>query len=438
MKNKTPKTKIYLMAVTALLSTVTISGVAVAATSSTTVTAPALGAASTFGLLGQTISNSDPTFVSGDVGFGSGGETSPPTITNGSSYPNDAAYNNAELALGSVISSANSQTPTSTGNLDISGQTLHPGVYAFPGAGNIQATPALTLSGAGVYIFQITGAFNTVAGTVITLANGATPCDVFWVVGGATTLGANTTFEGTIMSAAAITVGANSTVNGRILSETATMISTDHITVPPCATGTTVTGSTYGTVTGSTYPTGSTPSTPTITSPTPPTVTPPATVTTVTPPATVTTVTPPATVTTVTPPATVTTVTPPATVTTVTPPATVTTVTPPATVTTVTPPVTVTTVTPPVTVTTVKPPVVTKTKKQAVTTVKAPVVTPVTLKITSVVAKKPTVVKHSQSSVAGATSPVTGIPAAWELAEGFAVMAFGGLMTVLFRRRRRQ
>ena len=387
------------MAVTALLSTVTISGLAVAATSSTTVTAPALGVASTFGLIGQTISNSDPTFVSGDVGFGSGGETSPPTITNGSSYPNDAEYNNANLALVSAISSANSQTPTSTGNLDISGQTLNPGVYAFPGAGNIQRVPALTLSGAGVYIFQITGAFNTVAGTVITLANGATPCDVFWVVGGATTLGANTTFEGTIMSAAAITVGANSTVNGRILSETATTISTDHITVPPCATN--ATGATVGTVTGSTYPTGSTPSTPTITSPTPPTVT---------------------------------TVTPPTTVTTVTPPVTVTTVTPPATVTTVKPPTTPTV--PTANGKAIKPPVVTKTTKQAVTTVKAPAVTPVTLKIASVVAKKSTEAKHAQSVVAGATSPVTGIPVVWELVEGFAVVALGGLMTVLFRRRR--
>ncbi|MCY0876041.1 MAG: ice-binding family protein [Firmicutes bacterium] len=334
---------LYFMAVTAVISTVAFSGTALAASAST-VTAPQLGAASQFALLGQTISNSDPTFVSGDVGFGAGGITSAPTITNGASFASDAEYQSATLALVGAISEADSQLPTSTGNLDISGQTLSPGVYAFSGAGNIVASPSLTLSGAGVYIFQISGAFNTVAGTVITLENGATACDVFWVVGGATTLGANTQFEGTIMSPAAITVGANSTIVGRVLSETATTVSTDHITVPPCANMPTTTGSTTGSGT-TTTPTTTTTTTPTTTTTTPTTTTTTPTTTTTTPTTTTT--------------------------------------------------------------------------------------TPTTVTATVPTAKTPTT-----TYVAGATSPVTGIPVMRDLIEGLAVLAFGALITLMFKKRR--
>lgn len=68
----------------------------------------------------------------------------------------------------------------------------------------------MTLDGAGTYIFRPTGALGTTAGSSVIL-NGASECDVFWAPTAATTLGANSTFIGTVIDAAGITIG--NTVN---------------------------------------------------------------------------------------------------------------------------------------------------------------------------------------------------------------------------------
>jgi hypothetical protein len=259
-------------------------------TSASTTTAPNLRSVSTFGLLGATTTVTVQTAVYGNLG--SGGQTGSATVTGSTYIAPDPAYTTAFIDLGTAINEADAQTTTSTVITDIGGLTLTPGVYTSTGAVNIGSN--MTLSGNGVYIFQINGAFTTAAGTRVTLTNGADECSIFWVANVAT-IGANSTLEGTLMSKSAITLGDTSVTDGRILAQTAVTANAANtvITVPSCATPPTVTP-------------------PTVTPPTvtPPTVTPP----TVTPP----TVTPP----TVTPP----TVTPP----TVTPP----TVTPP----TVTPP----------------------------------------------------------------------------------------------------
>jgi LPXTG-motif cell wall-anchored protein len=82
-----------------------------------------------------------------------------------------------------------------------------------------------------VIIFKIDGAFNTAANAVFQLSNGAQAANVFYVVAGASTLGANTVFIGTLMSKAAITVDTSNIV-GRMLSQPAVTISTSTITVP--------------------------------------------------------------------------------------------------------------------------------------------------------------------------------------------------------------
>jgi hypothetical protein len=101
-----------------------------------------------------------------------------------------------------------------------SGETLSPGVYDIPGAASIAGT--LTLDGEGdpdaLFVIRATGAFNTGAGVLVNLVNGATAKNVFWVADGAIGLGASTTIQGTLFShGSAVAVGATCTVTGRLL-----------------------------------------------------------------------------------------------------------------------------------------------------------------------------------------------------------------------------
>jgi hypothetical protein len=77
----------------------------------------------------------------------------------------------------------------------------------------------VTLNGAGVYIFQITGSLTTAAS--LSLTNGAVWTDIFWQVGDFADLAAGFNFDGNVMANNYITVGAGGAiVNGRLLSKT--------------------------------------------------------------------------------------------------------------------------------------------------------------------------------------------------------------------------
>jgi hypothetical protein len=101
-----------------------------------------------------------------------------------------------------------------------SGETLSPGVYDIAGAASIAGT--LTLDGGGdpdaLFVIRATGAFNTGSGVSVSLVNGATAKNVFWIADGAIGLGASTTIQGTLFShGSAVAVGATCTVTGRLL-----------------------------------------------------------------------------------------------------------------------------------------------------------------------------------------------------------------------------
>ncbi|MFT6443253.1 MAG: hypothetical protein ACJASQ_002307 [Crocinitomicaceae bacterium] len=103
-----------------------------------------------------------------------------------------------------------------------SGELLTPGVYSIVGA--ISIAGSLTLDGVGdpnsIFIIKGSAALNTAAGTVVTLINGASPENIYWIAQDAIGLGASTTIQGTVFSnSAAIAVGATCTVNGRLLTK---------------------------------------------------------------------------------------------------------------------------------------------------------------------------------------------------------------------------
>jgi hypothetical protein len=200
-------------------------------------TSPALGTAATFGILGSTYTNTAAGTVNGDVGY-----TTPPSVAptvNGITHVADGTYNQAGIDQGSALSTLNAQTCNFTfgsdTDLSLLPQPLASGVYCVTGAQSI-GTGGITLNGAGTYIFRSTGALNTVANSNITLSNGATACDVFWTPGGATTLGANSSFVGTDIDDSGITVGSTVTWNGRALAFATTVTTNaDIISVPVCS-----------------------------------------------------------------------------------------------------------------------------------------------------------------------------------------------------------
>jgi hypothetical protein len=126
-------------------------------------------------------------------------------------------------------------TPTT----QLGGLVLIGGVYAAPGKAALGLTGTLTLDGGGdpnsVFIFQTDFALDTAASSNILLVNGALECNVFWQVGGAATLGASSTFVGSILAQTAITVGAGVEFHGHALArDAAVTLDTDTFSEPTC------------------------------------------------------------------------------------------------------------------------------------------------------------------------------------------------------------
>src|SRR4029078_10904687 len=123
----------------------------------------------------------------------------------------------------SEVSTRSGATPVPAN--DLGGQILAAGFYDSLGAVALAITTDLTLDGENdpnaVFIIRTAAGLNTTATVHVNLTRGAQACNVYWVAGAATTLGANTTFRGNIISNQAITLGAGSTVDGRAFSVTA-------------------------------------------------------------------------------------------------------------------------------------------------------------------------------------------------------------------------
>ncbi len=187
-------------------------------------TAPSLGAADSFSILGQTLITGIST-ISGDVGSNNvtgGVSITALTTANvaGTIYATDLAAPSEAIIAASVQADASAEfnvgipgqgtTGTIIGNLD--GQTFAPGVYD-QGA-MLLAGGTVTLDGLGVYIFRSASDL-TSAGT-INLINGARACDIYWRVQTAAAIN-GTSFKGTILAGSGVHFGPGVTLDGRAL-----------------------------------------------------------------------------------------------------------------------------------------------------------------------------------------------------------------------------
>jgi hypothetical protein len=183
-----------------------------------------LGAAGTYSVLAPSLTSNGPTAMSEDLGssVAVAGDAAPivlgQTRIGAGAAPAqadlDLAYGDAVLRPGVPFAVA-----------DLAGATLTPGVYYSTAAMGFTAGGTLTLDGGGdpdaVFILQIGGALTVGASAQVALVGDADPCNVFWAVNGATTIGATSRFAGTVMADLGITVGAGSRVDGRLLADTA-------------------------------------------------------------------------------------------------------------------------------------------------------------------------------------------------------------------------
>jgi hypothetical protein len=108
-------------------------------------------------------------------------------------------------------------------------------VYNFASTALFPAGAILTLSGKGIYIFQVGSAIITGTGVQIVVKNGATAGCIFWQVGSSVSHGLGSTFLGNILAYASVTFLSGVTYKGSVYAQTGdvTLID-DTITKQPC------------------------------------------------------------------------------------------------------------------------------------------------------------------------------------------------------------
>ncbi len=143
----------------------------------------------------------------------------------------------ADLATAYAVAAA--ATPTGPGlGASVEGGAFVGGVYALAGD-SISIRGHLVLDGEGdrdaSWVFQVPSDLATSPDSTIELVNGAQACHVFWQVGGAATLGAGSTFAGTILATKAVNVGGGVTLDGRLFTTTGrVLLDGDAIRLPVC------------------------------------------------------------------------------------------------------------------------------------------------------------------------------------------------------------
>ncbi|GEM_PF-1143144 len=187
-------------------------------------TAPSLGTAANFAVLGySTVTCTGPSIITGDLGVSPGSAVTgfpvPCIVVGGVIHAADAvafqARLDAQAAYTALVAPAQACTLDLTGQ-DLGGMTLGPGVYCF--STSAQLTGTLNLVGGGPWIFQIGSTLTTASGSSVVVDGKTSGCNpgVFWAVGSSATLGTTTQFQGTIIAVASDTLTTGANVSGGV------------------------------------------------------------------------------------------------------------------------------------------------------------------------------------------------------------------------------
>ncbi len=222
------------------LATITVLAALLCGVSSASAqTAPSLGAAQGFSVLGgSTVTNTGSTVVTGNLGLSPGTAVTgfpPGVLVSGQIYAANAVALNAQNALTTAYNNLVSQgcTANLTGQ-NLGGLTLTPGVYCFDTAA--QLTGTLTLNGQGnaaaVFIFKIGSTLTTASASNVLLINSASPCNVFFQITSSATLGTSSHLEGNLLALTSITLTTGASISGRALARNgAVTLDTNAVTI---------------------------------------------------------------------------------------------------------------------------------------------------------------------------------------------------------------
>jgi len=208
---------------------------------SSAVAQDSLGSAESFAVLGgSTVTNTNPTTVTGDLGVSPGSAVTgfPPGIVIGVIHAADAVAAQAQADATTAFNTfAGMACDFDLTGQDLGGLTLVPGVYCF--SSSAQLTGALTLDALGSstaeFIFQIGSTLTTASFSSVTVTNGGNACNVFWQIGSSATLGTSTVFAGNILASADITLTTSTTVSGRAIAlNGAVTMDTNSVTIADC------------------------------------------------------------------------------------------------------------------------------------------------------------------------------------------------------------
>jgi hypothetical protein len=239
-------------------------------TNSNAATAPGLGAAASYAVLGgQMVTNTGPSTIDGDLGVWPGTSVTnfpPGIVTGGTIHEGDS---HAQLAQDAVTTAYNALSAQScSADLtaqDLGGMTLTAGVYCF--SSSAQLTGALTLDAEGsadaVFIFKTVSTLTTASSSTVQVINGGTDCNVFWRVGSSAPIGTGTVFVGSILALTSISLATGASVSGRALARNGEVtLQTNHVGFSDCAAPTATaspTPSTAATPSPTATPVGQTP-----------------------------------------------------------------------------------------------------------------------------------------------------------------------------------
>ncbi len=183
-------------------------------------TAVGLGTADGYGVLGgQTVTNTGPTVVTGDLGVSPGAAVTgfPPGLVLGAIHAADAQALQAQTDVTTAYDNAAGQAADASIAGDLGGLTLVAGVYH--ASSSIGLTGTLTLDAQGdpnaVFIFQVGSTLTTASASGVSLINGAQSCNVFWQVGSSAVLGTATTFVGNILALTSVSANTGATAGPR-------------------------------------------------------------------------------------------------------------------------------------------------------------------------------------------------------------------------------
>jgi type VI secretion system secreted protein VgrG len=212
--------------------------------------ADSLGTAANFAVLGgQSVTNTGPTTITGDIGVSPGtsiiglGSISLTGTVNQTNAIALQAQSDLNIAFTNFQNLGLGLTATLIPGGVLSG-TYMPGVYFAPAA-SLTGTIFLNDGGVGgkTFIFYSPSTLTTASGSVVNVS-GLLPTDsVYWVVGSSATLGTTTSFEGNILALTSITLDTGATIGcGRALAETGAVTLDNNTISLGCGTTSATTG----------------------------------------------------------------------------------------------------------------------------------------------------------------------------------------------------